>query len=165
MSDLISIRAIQPDDQAWIKNIVSEHFGSALIISRGTLHDTQELPGLVALNAGQRVGLLHYYIENAQCEIVTIISLNTGKGIGHKLLETVKVIARKANCKRVWLITTNDNLAAQHFYQHVGWEQVAIHKNAILEARKRKPEIPQFGENEIPIRDEIEFEWSLGGNK
>ena len=60
------------------------------------------------------------------------------------------------------MITTNDNISAQHFYHHLGWEQVAVHHNAMQEARKLKPEIPEFGENGIPINDEIEFEWKLG---
>lgn len=165
MSDLISIRMIEPKDQTWAKNIISEHFGSALVVSRGKLHDSQTLPAILAIRGNERIGLLHYHIENRQCEIVTIISLNTGEGIGRKLLETVKAIARKADCERIWLITTNDNLSAQHFYQHVGGIQVAIFEDAIQKARTLKPEIPEFGENGIPIRDEIEFEWNLGGKK
>ena len=33
-----------------------------------------------------------------------------------------------------------------------------VHRNAIADSRRLKPEIPLTGENGIPIRDEIELE-------
>jgi len=38
---------------------------------------------------------------------------------------------------------------------------VAVRRGAVTEARKRKPGIPLIGDNEIPIRDEIELELRL----
>jgi RimJ/RimL family protein N-acetyltransferase len=73
----------------------------------------------------------------------------------------VKEVARQHGCQRVWLITTNDNLNALRFYQKRGFELVAVHRRAIDEARKIKPEIPLIGEYGIPIRDEIELEIAL----
>jgi hypothetical protein len=35
---------------------------------------------------------------------------------------------------------------------------VAIHRNAIAESRKLKPEIPAIGIDGIPITDEVEME-------
>jgi hypothetical protein len=37
----------------------------------------------------------------------------------------------------------------------------AVHRGAISESRKLKPEIPRFGVGGRPIDDEIEFEWLL----
>jgi RimJ/RimL family protein N-acetyltransferase len=67
-------------------------------------------------------------------------------------------VARDSDCRRVWLITTNDNLSAMGFYQRRGFQFVAIYRNAVDEARKIKPEIPILGGNKIPIHDEIELE-------
>jgi hypothetical protein len=69
--------------------------------------------------------------------------------------------ARKRNCWRVFLITTNDNLNALGFYQKRGFELVAIHRGAVNESRKVKPSIPLIGDNNIPLRDEIELELVL----
>jgi hypothetical protein len=52
-------------------------------------------------------------------------------------------------------------LEAIDFYRAVGWRQVAIHRGAAREARKLKPEIPEFDDRGVPIEDEIEFEYSL----
>jgi RimJ/RimL family protein N-acetyltransferase len=69
--------------------------------------------------------------------------------------------ARNQNCRRVFLITTNDNLKALGFYQKRGFELVAVHRGAVNVSRKIKPGIPLVGCNEIPLRDEIELEMVL----
>jgi hypothetical protein len=38
---------------------------------------------------------------------------------------------------------------------------IAIHRDAVMRARKLKPEIPLLGNDGIPIRDEIELELLL----
>ena len=83
-------------------------------------------------------------------------------GIGTALLEAVKAVARQSQCRRVWLITTNDNLNALRFYQKRGFALVKIQRNAVEVARQLKP-IPLIGANGIPIRDEIELELRLEG--
>ncbi|MEW5718069.1 MAG: GNAT family N-acetyltransferase, partial [Chloroflexota bacterium] len=84
-------------------------------------------------------------------------------GIGSALIDAVKLRARQAGCKRLWLITTNDNLTALRFYQKRGFTLAALHRNALEESRKIKPEIPLVGEHGIPLRDEIELEMMLDG--
>ena len=56
-------------------------------------------------------------------------------------------------------MTTNDNLCAIGFYQIIGMRIARVGINAIDAARRLKPQIPMTGENGIPIRDEIEFEY------
>ena len=84
--------------------------------------------------------------------------MKSGHDIGTKLVESVRKTTLETNCKRLWLITTNDNLSALTFYQKHGFEIVAIHRGAIEAARKLKPEIPIIGHGGIPIQDEIEME-------
>jgi ribosomal protein S18 acetylase RimI-like enzyme len=92
---------------------------------------------------------------------VTIDTKQSSRGIGTALIEAVKNAAREANCKRLWLITTNDNLNALRFYQKRGFVLVAIHRNALARSRQLKPEIPLVGAGGIPLRDEIELEMVL----
>jgi hypothetical protein len=65
---------------------------------------------------------------------------------------------RAQGCRRLWLITTNDDRPARAFYQAFGWRQCAIHRGAITAARRLKPQIPPTGHAGIPIEHEIEFE-------
>ncbi|MEM6284414.1 MAG: GNAT family N-acetyltransferase, partial [Chloroflexota bacterium] len=60
-----------------------------------------------------------------------------------------------------WLITSNDNTPALRYWQKRGFEIIAVHRDAITEARRLKPEIPLVGMDDIPIRDEIELEMRL----
>ncbi len=142
---------------------MSEHFGSSRVVSRGILHDALLLSGLVAERDDVPVGVLLYRIERDDCEVVVLIASVRREGIGHALLGAIDPIARRARCRRLWLITTNNNRSGLAFYSAVGWTQVAVHRGAVREARRLKPEIPEFGEDGTPIEDEIEFELKLEG--
>ena len=71
--------------------------------------------------------------------------------------------ARAARCRRVWLVTTNDNTPAQDFYLSRGWKLGAVHAGAVTAARALKPEIPLLGEDGAAIEDELEYELVLRG--
>jgi ribosomal protein S18 acetylase RimI-like enzyme len=115
----------------------------------------------LAVDGQQTVGLLTLRFEGDECEILTVDAFVQGRGIGRALLEESFQSARAKGCRRAWLITTNDNLAAIAFYQKCGMQLVAIYPDAVTEARKLKPQIPLVAENGIPIRDEVEFEVQL----
>ena len=108
------------------------------------------LHGFIALQDNKHVDLLTYYIDDENCEIVTLNSLTKGIGIGTGLIEAVKEAAISAGCKRLWLIATNDNLKAVHFYQKRGFSLVAVYRNSLLESRKLNPGIPLIGIDGIP---------------
>ncbi|MDQ0878263.1 ribosomal protein S18 acetylase RimI-like enzyme [Paenibacillus sp. V4I3] len=133
-------------------------FRGSIIISRGQVHSLDNLPGYVVLIDDEIKGLITYNIYNDECEIVSLDSKVKGQGIGTKLIDLVIEKARGSSCKRVWLITSNDNLRAIRFYQKRGFDIKAVHQNAITEARKIKPSIPLIGFDGIPVRHEIEFE-------
>jgi ribosomal protein S18 acetylase RimI-like enzyme len=92
---------------------------------------------------------------------MTLDSLVQGKGIGRALVEAVKDTAIRAGCRRLRVVTTNDNMRALRFYQRQGFTMAALRPNAVEAARKLKT-IPAFGGEGIPIRDEIELEMILG---
>ena len=140
---------------------MEEAFGSTRVVSRGVLHNTLSLPGLVAEEGSTPVGIALYRIDQDQCEVVVLLSKRSRQGIGTRLMQAVQDLATEAACKRLWLITTNDNLGAMAFYKAIGMRLVAVHRGAIRESRKLKPEIPLIGNNGVPIEDEIEFELGL----
>jgi ribosomal protein S18 acetylase RimI-like enzyme len=155
------IRALTERDRGWVEALLVERWGSPQVVSRGRLHEPVALPGFVAFRDGRRVGLLTYSIEGQECEIVTINSLLERCGVGTNLIDAVQRVALEAGCTRLWLITTNDNLEALRFYQRRGFLLVAVHRNAIDDSRKLKPEISTVGLHGIPLRDEIELEIPL----
>lgn len=154
----IKIRKSNKADLEWIKNLFVKNWGSDFIISRGKIHQPENLEGFIAEENGKKAGLITFNIENNELEIVSIDSLKPKKGIGGMLVKEVIDFAKGKNLKRIWLIMTNDNLNALKFYQKNGFHLVKIYPNAITESRKIKSQIPEIGENEIPLRDEIELE-------
>jgi GNAT superfamily N-acetyltransferase len=154
----MEIRELNPSDLPWAESIIAEHFGSPRVVSRGVLHYPRLLPGLIAELDSKPIGLLQYRWHGKQCEIVILISILRRRGVGRALLKAAEARARRAGCERLWLVTTNNNQQALEFYKAVGWKQVAVHRGAVGEARKLKPEIPSVDERGIAIEDEIEFE-------
>jgi GNAT superfamily N-acetyltransferase len=74
-------------------------------------------------------------------------------------MDAVLERARTAGCRRLWVVTTNDNTRAIRIYQQWGFDLAALHRDAITEARRTlKPHIPELGEHGIPMRHEIELE-------
>ena len=149
---------VSGDDKAWITSLLQEWWAGPLVVTRGKIHLADELPGFMAVHDGLPAGLITYEISGDQCEIVTMNSLVENQGIGTALIEAVHDVAINAGCQRLWLITTNDNTAALRFYQKRGFSLVAVHRNAVEKSRELKPEIPLTGNDDIPLRDEIELE-------
>jgi ribosomal protein S18 acetylase RimI-like enzyme len=161
MTGSLKIRALGPFDRAWADSLVSEHFGSSRLVSRGVLYEAGSLPGLVAERAGRRVGLVQYRVAESACEVVVLLAAVRRQGIGRALLGAVQPVARAAGCRRLWLVTTNNNQAAQAFYRSVGWRQAAVYRGAVEAGRRLKPEIPRMDADGTPIADEVEFELLL----
>lgn len=155
------IREKTPEDKEWIIPYMKENWGSEKIVTRNTIHDALKAPGFIAEQDKKPVGIILYNIKDKDCEIVLLASFVEEIGIGSALIDCVKKIAGIQECRRIWLITTNDNTPALRFYQKRGFSLVAVYRNAIAESRKLKPEIPLAGVDGIPIRDEIELELSL----
>lgn len=157
----MEIRPLEPSDRQWANALVGAHFGSTRVVSRDRLHDTSTLPGLIASQDGAPVGLLLFRIDAGGCEVVVLIAERPRQGIGTALLEAVRETARSAGCPRVWLVTTNDNVVAQSFYDALGWSLVSVHRGAVTRARLLKPEIPQQGADGVAIEDEYEYSLDL----
>ena len=154
----MSLRLLTPDDLPRLREFWIEHWGSDLMITRGETVRCDEVEGFIF---GDWLGLITFIIRGDDCEITSLDSLQAGQGIGTALLEAVLAEVKKRNCRRLFLITTNDNLHALGFYQKRGFELAALYRGAVNESRKLKPSIPLIGENNIPLRDEIELEIRL----
>ena len=156
-----TIRSVEERDAEWVREFITQRWGAEFVVAGGAIYLPHKLPGFIAIQSGENIGLITYRIEGDQCEIITLDSMQPGAGIGSALIDAVKKAAADAGCRRVWLITTNDNLNALRFYQKRGFVLAAVRCNAIDVSRQYKP-IPATGEDGIPIRDEIELELILG---
>lgn len=160
-----TIHPLSDDDREWVKQFIAWQWGAEIIVSHSAVYRAETLPGFVAICGDEIAGLVTYHIQGDACEIITLDSLEVGIGIRTALIDAVQARARQAGCKRLWLTTTNNNLTALRFYQQRGFVLAAIHRNALEQSRKIKPELPLVGNDGIPLRDEIELEMMLDGEE
>jgi ribosomal protein S18 acetylase RimI-like enzyme len=154
----IEIRASVAGDASWLAALWREHWGDVTVVSRGRVLRLPDQSTLIAWVDGERVGAATYHLAGDRAELASLIALASSRGIGSALVAAVAAAARAAGARRLWLITTNDNVDALRFYQRRGFRLTALHPGAVDCARRLKPAIPEIGEHGIPIRDEIELE-------
>ncbi len=152
------IRQIEDSDREWLQRVLSESWGSTRVVTRGTVHQADNLSGFLAEVENQNVGVITWNVNESMFEIITLNVLRQREGIGRALVKAAIDEAESLKCSRVWVITTNDNNKAVQFYQALGFQVTAVHKGAVNESRKIKPEIPIIGIDGIRITDEIELE-------
>lgn len=141
---------------------MAEQWGVAAQIVRGEIFFPHTLAGFVAEDEGEIVGVATYrFLAEDCCELATLNALHSGSGIGATLVNAVADVARHAGCRRLVVVTTNDNLNALRFYQKRGFILVQLRPNALARSRQLKPQIPLVGMDGIPLRDEIELEMDL----
>ncbi|MEY8347649.1 GNAT family N-acetyltransferase [Bacillus cereus] len=155
---MIQIQKITAEMRETITLFMCKNWGSTLMVSRGRTHQLDQLQGFIAIENNRILGIITYEIKENDCEIVSLDSFAEKKGLGTKLVEHVIDIAKKQYCKKVWLITTNDNTNALRFYQKRGFMMTNLYVDAVKEARKIKREIPLVGYDNIEILHEIQLE-------
>ncbi|WP_245632872.1 GNAT family N-acetyltransferase [Alicyclobacillus kakegawensis] len=146
----------------WLYTLWQQEWGGETMVSRGHVYRLADLDSLVAKIDGEMAGAATYRMDGVGgCELMSINATRSNAGVGTRLLEAVERAAREAGCRRVWLITSNDNLNALRFYQRRGYRMTALYPGAIDEARRIKPTIPLIGNDGIEIHDELELAKAL----
>jgi GNAT superfamily N-acetyltransferase len=155
----MEIRDAVDTDRDWIRQKLVESWGSPMVVLRGSLFDTSELPALIY---GENEGVLHHRaLDDLTYEIVTLEAYRQWRGIGTALVARVAEIARNEGFRELAVVTTNDNLDALRFYQSREFHLFALRPGAVERARVLKPEIAPTGNYGLPIRDEIELRLAL----
>lgn len=168
---------INESNRKQVTRFIKEHWFSTDVVIRGTVLDMTQVDGIIALDGTPQadtftasnnqpqtdniVGLLTYIISGDILEITSLNSECEGTGIGTALIHRVIQIAREQLCKKIVLITTNDNINAIRFYQKRGFDMAHFYRDALEVSRELKPSIPLTGDDGIPLKHEIEFEMVL----
>ncbi len=84
------------------------------------------LPGFIFRENIKIIGLITCNVENIEGETVILDSKINNKGLVTKLINKVLDKAKENNCKRVWLMTINDNSDTKRFYQKRCFESVEV---------------------------------------
>jgi len=157
----IVTRRITEDDKDAVYQLLAERWAGPEMLLDGEVVDASSLPGFVAYEGNELVGLVTLIKRDHEWEILTLDSLNRWGGTGTLLLNAVVDDARASGIDRLTVRTSNDNLDAFRFYQRRGFRLERIAQGVIDAEREKKPEIPLRGDYGIEIRDEVLFSRSL----
>ena len=67
-----NVRKIEKRDSTAIQDLLIRSWGSVQMVSRGRSVDMSTLPGFVAEDEGEIVGLLTFHAEGAEAEVVSL---------------------------------------------------------------------------------------------
>lgn len=155
------IMPINSEFRPKVNQLIVDEWAGPMVITKGFSHDTSDSDGFISVTNGELTGYALYNIYESQCEILVLQSLYENRGIGSALINAIIDVAKSKKCIRVWLITTNDNIHAIRYYQKFGFELTAVYINALDESRKLKQSIPLIGNDNIPLKHEFEFSYTL----
>jgi ribosomal protein S18 acetylase RimI-like enzyme len=161
IQDNYRIQSISTDNREEINKIIQNQWFSTDMVIRGEVVDMTKLDGYAVYEGEQIIGLITYRMTEQDCEITSFDSFRENQGIGTEMLHKVIETAKSKNCRKMKLITTNDNINAIRYYQKRGFDMTNLYYNAIEQSRIIKPSIPLLGDFNIPIRHEIEFQMQL----
>lgn len=157
----MNIIALNNENRIVVDQYIKEAWGGPMIVTLGNLYDSRKLSGYVIMDEDKVVGAVLYRFDNGECEIAVLYSLIENQGVGSALIKQVINTAVENGCKRVWLVTSNDNTHAIRFYQRFGFDLKQVHINSFDVIREFKPGLPERGIDNIPLAHEFEFELLL----
>ncbi len=157
------VRELTDADRAWLRDLISAEWRLPVVSVSGA-HDPSALSGLVADQDGALIGALTYRDSPDGTEVVTLNSLIHDRGVGSALLAGARRRAEVTG-RRLWLITTNENVRAIAFYQRRGMDMVALHRNFAETVRRAKPGIDRSVRGAIAFRHAIEFEYPASAHQ
>ena len=157
----MELQKINRENRERINDFIIRQWYTLQMVVHGECIDLGQAEGWYACEDDEIIGLVTYRIAGNEMEILSLDSLSENRGIGTALLHQALSDARDSGSARVRLITTNDNLHALRYYQKRGFDMIRFCRNAVDDARKIKPEIPQIGMDGIPLKHEIELEYIL----
>jgi GNAT superfamily N-acetyltransferase len=158
----VRVRAREDPDVPLVERFLRDE--SSLRVARlGRLERPLEHPALVAVDEdGKLAGVLTYVDGEGEGEILTLHATRQWAGAGTALVEGLKRHAAGRGWRRIWVLTTNDNIDGLRFYQRRGFRLAQLNAGAVDDARATlKPEIPREGSYGIPLRDELILELPL----
>jgi DNA-3-methyladenine glycosylase I len=112
----LQIRAAAPGDREAIVALLRDRWGSETMVVHDTVYRPADLPAFVAVDGPDLVGLVTYAPATESWHVLSLDGVVPGRGIGSALLDRVEDAARAAGCRRITLVTTNDNVDAIRFY-------------------------------------------------
>jgi len=143
-----------------IQKLVTHFWGEPQQLTHNKTYTITKLPTYIAKTKQNTIiGFITYTQTKNTTLIVALATLpqHQNKGIAKHLIAKVETEAKQHKNKQLLVSTTNDDLPALAFYQHLGFQITQIKPNVIAQ----KHGAIQKGIDGLPIRDEIRLQKQL----
>ena len=154
----MEFRSATTNDREALGKFIEKRWGCDYLVSKMKIYTVKDLDAFLCEDEGKIIACATYYIEGAECEIVSLDSTKPGEGLGRQLMGMCENAARSSGCTRIWLMTTNDNTYALRLFQRLGYRICEVYLDEVKRYRDIKPCIPHIGNDGIPILDLFELE-------
>lgn len=157
----VKIECITEENRKLLIPFIKENWHDIMMVIKGEQVDISEEDGFCILDGQNVEAVVTYRMKNNICEITLLHTAKQQCGIGTRLVQEVIKAAREKGADTITVVTTNDNIGAIAFYQKIGFDMEMLYRNSMDYVRKLKPTVPAIGDNNIPLRHEIEFAMHL----
>jgi ribosomal protein S18 acetylase RimI-like enzyme len=152
----VGIRRSGPDDDPWVVRTARARLGDERQVHTRRQFTVLDGEVLVATVDDTPVGFATWDHDGGSAELLALAVDRPRHGIGRALVDAVRARATDAGCRRLVVVTTDENVGAQAFYAAAGFELTERRVGAVDECRRRfKPSIPPG------IHDELEYALDL----
>ena len=139
---------------ATIEEMVQLFWGDQVQLMFNRQYTVAQEPAIVAESDQEIIGFISY--TNFDPNAVLIVALGVlphyqGCGIGKALVSQIEEYAKEHGKQQLLVVTSNDNLPALAFYQHLGFQLYEVAPDVIAS----KLGGLHLGIANIPIRDEL----------
>lgn len=155
-----SIRPVE--DKRPFLELMMASWGSHKMMIDFTVYDCAELDLLGLFSPeGEAMAYASWALRGDVALLCALHSVAPGQGAAIRLLEGVKVEARRRGAGKLRAMLTNDNMPGMAFYQKLGFRFSRLYLDAIDNFRSVVPTIIRTGYMDIPIHDALELEIAL----
>jgi ribosomal protein S18 acetylase RimI-like enzyme len=142
-----------------IREFVTQFWGEEEQLTFDRKFTVAKLPAYVAKSGSDVIGFISFAEVGDAVIIVAlgILPKYQNVGVGKSLTEKVEAEAKRLGKKKLLVSTSNDDLPALAFYQHVGFQIYEVKPNVIAEKHGKVLK----GIGGLPIRDELRLQKTL----
>jgi len=139
-----------------IQKLVTRFWGEPEQLTFNKAYTITKLPAYIATTKQNIIGFIAYaQTKNATLIVALgVLPQHQNTGIGKSLVAKIETEAKQHQKKRLLISTSNDDLPALAFYQHLGFQIYQVKPNVIAE----KHGMVLRGIGGLPIRDELRLQ-------
>lgn len=132
----LEVRVGSSGDHRWVVDTARQVLGDPYQVHSRRQFHVLDAELLIAERGAKPVGFLAWEVDGGYCEVLAIACIERRAGVGTALVNAVRQAAVQCGCGQLRVVTTDANVTAQRFYEHVGFALAERLVGAVDECRR-----------------------------